>query len=119
MSQQTDLIHELVAHFNRGERIAVERYFTPAFELDDPGSGARRSGHAGASAMCEALAAFGEGVQIEVLHLLEQDDHVAVRLRVTWAGANQGSAAMIGIYRFEGGRIAEDWGVSTRAPWRR
>ena len=108
MSQQTELMHELIARFNRGESI----------ELDDPGSGARRSGHDGARAMCEAMAAVGEHVQLEVLHMLEQADHVAVRYLATWRGPNPGAAAMIGIYRFVDGRIARDWGVSTRAPWR-
>jgi predicted SnoaL-like aldol condensation-catalyzing enzyme len=119
VSQQTALLHELIERFNRGESIEVERYFTPDFELDDPGAGVNRSGHAGARAMCEALAAIGEHVQLQVLHMLEQVDHVAVRYLATWQGPNAGSAAMIGIYRFADGRIAQDWGVSTRSPWRR
>lgn len=118
MSQQTELMRELIARFNRGESIEVERYFTPDFELDDPGAGVSRSGHAGARAMCDALAAIGENVQLQILHMIEEADHVAVRYLATWQGPNAGSAAMIGMYRFVDGRIARDWGVSTRAPWR-
>jgi predicted SnoaL-like aldol condensation-catalyzing enzyme len=34
-------------------------------------------------------------------------------------GPQPGAAAMIAFYRFVDGRIAEDWGVSTRTPWQR
>ena len=52
----------------------MERYFTPDFELDDPSWGARRSGLEGARAMCDALRAVGENVQLEILHIIEQGD---------------------------------------------
>lgn len=119
MSQNTELMHELIARFNRGETIEVERYFTPDFELDDPAWGARRSGLEGARAMCEALRAIGENVQLEVLHMIEQGDLVAIRYLGTWQGPQAGSASMIAFYRFVDGKIAEDWGVSTRSPWQR
>jgi predicted SnoaL-like aldol condensation-catalyzing enzyme len=119
MSRQTDLLREIIERFNRGETLEVERYFTPDFELDDPAFGVRRSGIEGARAMCEAMAAVGENVQLKILHMIEQDDHVAVRFLGTWQGVQPGSAAMIAFYRFVDGRIAEDWGISTRAPWQR
>jgi predicted SnoaL-like aldol condensation-catalyzing enzyme len=119
MSTQTDLLRELTARFNERKPIEIERYFTPDFELDDPGSGARRSGHDGARAMANALAGLGESVRIEILHMIEQDDCVAVRYAVRSEGADPRIGAMIAFYRFVDGRIAEDWGVSTPAPWRR
>ena len=119
MSRQTEVMRELIAKFNRGETIDVERYFTPDFELDDPSVGVRRSGHAGARAMGEALAAIGENVQLKILHMIAQDYCVAVRYLMTWEGDNAGSGASIAFYRFVDGRIAEDWGVGTRVPWQR
>lgn len=119
MSEQTALLRELVACFNRAEPLEIERYFAPEFELDDPGTGVRRSGIEGARAMCEALRAIGENVQLKILHMIEQDDYVAVRYLGTWQGPQPGSAAMMALYHFVNGRIAEDWGVSARAPWQK
>jgi predicted SnoaL-like aldol condensation-catalyzing enzyme len=119
MSQKTELISELVAVFNRREPIDVELYFTPDFELDDPGAGVQRSGHEGARAMIEAIAAIGEQIQLQILHMIEQDDYLAVRYLASWQGAQPGSAAMLAFYRFVDGRIADDWGVSSRSPWKR
>lgn len=120
MSIQTDVLRELLARFNAGEPIEVERYFTPDFELDDPGSGARRSGHDGARAMGQAVSALGPPVKLEIMHMIEQGDLVAVRYAVVGEGPTPpGIGAMIGFYRFVDGKIAEDWGISTRSPWRR
>lgn len=119
MSVQTDVLHTLVATFNEGAPIEVERFFTPDFQLDDPGAGAWRTGHDGARDMANALAAWGPNTRLEILHMIEQDDYVAVRYRATSDGPGNTAAAMIAFYRFVDGRIAEDWGVSTRAPWRR
>lgn len=119
MSRQTEVMRELIDGFNRGQPLDVERYFTPDFELDDPSAGVRRSGHAGARAMADALAAIGKNMKLEILHMIEQDDYVAVRYLATWEGANPGASAMIAFYRFVDGRIAEDWGVGTRVPWQR
>lgn len=117
MSDQTDVLHELIRCFNAREPIDIARYFTPDFELDDPGSGARRSGHAGARDMAEAVAKLGHEVKLEILHMIEQGDYVAVRYAVTSRGAEP--RAMMGLYRFVDARIAEDWGISTHSPWRR
>jgi hypothetical protein len=81
------VLRELVARLNEREPIEIERYFTPDFELDDPGSGARRSGHDGARAMANALAELGESVRLEIVHMIEQEDCVAVRYAVRSEGA--------------------------------
>jgi len=119
MARNADVLRELIALFNRGESVDVARYFTPDFELDDPAFGVGRSGHEGALAMWHAMAAVGENVQLEILHVVEDDDYLAVRYHAHWQGQQPGVAAMIAMYRFVDGRIAEDWGVSTRAAWRR
>src|ERR1700742_3656711 len=83
MSAQTDALREVIRCFNEREPVDIPRYFTPDFELDDPGSGARRSGHDGVRDMSNALANLGPGVKLEILHMLEQGDYVAVRYTVT------------------------------------
>ena len=50
--------------------------------------------------------------------MVEEGDRVAVRwqLTATYDGKPFQSSIMA-IYRFEEGRIAEDWGVAVRTPW--
>jgi predicted SnoaL-like aldol condensation-catalyzing enzyme len=110
-----ELLRELVARFNARESIEVERYFAPKFQLRQPG-GRDRAGLAGAQDMIDALHALGERVHLRILAMVEQDDHLAVRWQVE--GLPDGAAAaMMGIYRFEAGRIVEDWGLVAGAPW--
>ena len=66
--------------------------------------------------MIDALHALGEHAPLEILAIVEQDDHVAVRWQVT--GMPGGAAsAMMAMYRFEAGRIVDDWGIAVAAPW--
>jgi ketosteroid isomerase-like protein len=50
--------------------------------------------------------------------LIEEGDRAAVRwqLTATYEGGPFEQSIMA-IYRFENGRIAEDWGISIRARW--
>jgi ketosteroid isomerase-like protein len=50
--------------------------------------------------------------------MIEEGDRVAVRwqLTATYEGGPFEQSIMA-IYRFENGRIAEDWGISIRALW--
>jgi hypothetical protein len=50
--------------------------------------------------------------------MLEEGDRVAVRwhLSATY-NVEPLRLAMLAICRFEGGRIAEDWGIPIRADW--
>jgi len=115
MSAHTEILRELVARFNQRQPIEVERYFAPTFRLAQP-NGAHREGLAGARAMVDALCALGEHVRLEILAMVEQDDLVAVRWQVT--GMSGGAAsAMMAMYRFEAGRIVDDWGIAVAAPW--
>jgi len=51
--------------------------------------------------------------------MIEEGDRVAVRwqLTATYEG-RPFEQSIMAIYRFENGRIAEDWGISIRALWR-
>lgn len=120
MSAQTDLLRMLTRMFNERAEIDVERYFTPDFELDQAGAGASRSGLAGARDMVNALYALDPGIQLEILATIEEGDCVAVRWQVTSTESPDFRGAMLAMYRFVAGRIAEDWGVGARpAAWRR
>ena len=116
MSTHCDLLRELVDRFNRRQPIDVTRYFTPSFRLNQPG-GRDRAGLSGAQEMIDAMYALGEQVQLNMLAAVEQGDHVAVRWQ--FDGMRDGvSSAGIAMYRFEAGRIADDWGVAAGMPWR-
>ena len=57
-------------------------------------------------------------IKLEILDMIEEGDRVAVRwqLTATYEGTPFEQSIMA-IYRFEKGRIAEDWGISIRALW--
>jgi predicted ester cyclase len=57
-------------------------------------------------------------VNLKILDMVEEDDRVAVRSQLT-ATYNGGpfERSLMAIYRFEKGRIAEDWGISIRELW--
>ena len=57
-------------------------------------------------------------INVEILDMIEEGDRVAVRWQLT-ATCDDGKPyeqSIMAIYRFENGRIAEDWGVSSRHP---
>jgi predicted SnoaL-like aldol condensation-catalyzing enzyme len=49
--------------------------------------------------------------KVEILDMIEQGDRVAVRWQVTATADNRNpyEGSCVAIYRFENGRIAEDW----------
>ena len=56
---------------------------------------------------------------MEILDIIEEGDRVAVRWQLT-ATYNDGKPyerSIMAIYRFENGRIAEDWGVASPTLW--
>jgi len=80
------------------------------------GAGVTLTGHAGAKTMIDDILSLAPDVQI--LDTVETADRVAVRWRVTGTGTSGSfDVAMIAIYRFADGRIAEDWGVWSGKPW--
>ena len=119
MSSQTEVIRQLAASVARREPIDISRVFSEDFRLDDPGSNIVRHGHDGARHMMQGIMAVAPDVQLEILDTVEQGDRVTVRWRVTGTrDATRFSAAVLAIYRFVDGRIAEDWGISSKHPWR-
>ena len=57
-------------------------------------------------------------IKLEILDMIEEDDRVAVRWQLTATYNGQPfEQSIMAIYRFESGRIAEDWGISSQALW--
>jgi ketosteroid isomerase-like protein len=96
----------------------VAEWFTEDFKLYDPSIGGFRYGHNGARDMLRALAEHVPNARIDVLDMVEEGDKVAVRW--LFSGQKDGEPAYlsaVAIYRFEGDRIAEDWGIAATAQW--
>lgn len=112
------VLSRLAQMLSRREPIDVTEFFTREFRLHDPNAPQIAAGHAGAREMIEGLLGWSQDMRIEIVDSLEQEDRIAIRWRLT--GSDNGArkeAAIMAIYRFEGERIAEDWGMGARAPW--
>lgn len=118
MSQQKDRLRELAAAHNSGAPDRISDWFTADFRLHEPGGPPTAIGYEGAAQMRARVRALTPPLHVEILDMVEEGDRVAVRwqLTATYDGRPFRSSIMA-IYRFEDGRIAEDWGVSVRAPW--
>ncbi len=96
----------------------VAEWFTEDFRLHEPGFDIP-NGPAGAEVMLQTFLKLGPAMKVEVLDVIEAGDRAAVRW--LFSGESDGEAVAIpciAMYRFVGGRVAEDWGItSTRGPW--
>jgi predicted SnoaL-like aldol condensation-catalyzing enzyme len=118
MATKAGLLEELAELINQRRPVSIARYFNEEFRLDDAGAGVVLTGHAGAKTMIDDILALAPDVRFQILDTVESVDRVAVRWRVTGTRATGSfDVAMIAIYRFAHGRIAEDWGVWSGKPW--
>jgi len=91
---------------------AYGNYISPTFRHHNPYfAGDTESLKKG---MAEAAAKF-PGTTIEVQHIFEEGDLVAVHSRVQH-GPDEPEISVVHIFRFEGDRIAELWDVGQAAP---
>jgi ketosteroid isomerase-like protein len=118
MSQQKDLMREMAAAHNSGAPDRISEWFTEDFRLHEPGAPPSAVGYEGASQMRARFRTLTPPIRLEILDMIEEGDRVAVRwqLTATYEGEPFEQSVMA-IYRFEQGRIAEDWGIATRASW--
>jgi len=123
MSQQKDLLREIAAATSSGASDRISDWFTEDFRLHEPGKPALRVGHEGARQMREAGRQIRAGlktpIKVEILDMIEEGDRVAVRwqLSATYDDDKPYERSIMAIYRFENGRIAEDWGISIPELW--
>src|SRR5258706_14463067 len=91
---------------------AYANYISPTFRHHNPYfAGDAESLKKG---MAEAAAKFPD-TTLEVQHVLEEGDLVAVHSRVQH-GAETPEIAVVHLFRFEGGLIAELWDIGIEAP---
>ena len=123
MSRQTDLLREIAAAMSSGAPDRISNWFTEDFRLHEPGKPALPVGPEGARQMMEAgrqnrmRAGIRTPAKVEILDMIEEGDRVAVRWQVTPRNDNPYEGSCVAIYRFENGRIAEDWGIVAPALW--
>ena len=118
MPTNVELLGEVAELLNHRLPLPIERYFTEDFRLDDAGAGMMLTGHAGAKAMIDHILALAPDVHYQIRDTVAAADRVAVRWRVTGTRrTGLFDVAMMAIYRFVNGRIAEDWGVWSGKPW--
>jgi hypothetical protein len=118
MSRQKAVLLEIADARSSGGDHRKEAWFTEDFRLHDPGFPNWPCGHVGASAMLAQNVSLGPTTKFEALGMLEEDNRVAVRWRLM--GTQEGKIfdrAIMSMYRFENGRIAEDWGISSQGGW--
>jgi predicted ester cyclase len=118
MSQKKDLLREIAAAINAGSAYRISEWFTENFRLHQPAAPSLPIGHAGASQMLARSRMLVPPINFEILDMVEEGDRVAVRwqLTATYDG-KPFEESIIAIYRFEQGRIAEDWGIPIRSRW--
>jgi ketosteroid isomerase-like protein len=113
-----DFFLRLARLMSAGDVGDVAEWFTEDFKLHDPSFGGFRSGHDGARDMLRSLAELVPEARVDVLDMVEEGDKVAVRL--LFSGRKDGAPvylSAVAIYRFDGDRIAEDWGIAAKADW--
>jgi predicted SnoaL-like aldol condensation-catalyzing enzyme len=120
MSRQKDLLRDIAAAtFQGGAADHISDWFTEDFRLHEPGKPALPVGHEGASQMRSFLRTLKPPINVEILDMIEEGDRVAVRWQVitTSYDGQPSERSIMAIYRFENGRIAEDWGLAIPALW--
>jgi ketosteroid isomerase-like protein len=121
MSQQKDLLREIAAATSSGAPDRISDWFTEDFRLHEPGRPALPVGHEGARQM-RALGRRSKPrspINVEALDMIEEGDRVAVRWQITGTDddGKPFERSIMSIYRFENGRIAEDWGMAIPTGW--
>ena len=117
MSQQKDLLRDMAAAYNAGAPGRIDEWFTEDFRLHEPGAPPVAVGHEGVAEM-RARLVLAPPIKLEILDMVEEGDRVAVRWqRTATYNGEPFEQSIMAIYRFEKGRIAEDWGLATRALW--
>ena len=118
MSSKKAVLMQIAEAMSVGDIDHIPDWFTENFALHDPSFGGFRSGHEGARDMLRSLAEHVPSAGVDALDMVEEGDKVAVRW--FFSGKKDGRPvylSAVAIYRFEGKRIAEDWGIAAKAEW--
>jgi ketosteroid isomerase-like protein len=113
-----DFFLRIAQSMSTGDIDHVAEWFTEDFKLHDPSIGGFRAGHDGARDMLRSLAEQVPSARIDVLDMVEEGNKVAVLW--LFSGKKDGRPVhmpVVAIYRFEGDRLAEDWGIAAKSEW--
>ncbi len=118
MSRRAEFFHAIAETVRANRPCPIAEWFTEDFRLHDPNLPDWPTGHAGATKMMDLFRALGGPIAFEAIDIIEDGDRAAVRWRLSATRDGEPLiSSIIAIYRFEGGRIAEDWGVAIRREW--
>jgi predicted SnoaL-like aldol condensation-catalyzing enzyme len=95
---------------------AIRALFTEDFRLHVPNEPAWPSGHEGAILMFTRMRGRFPHLDLIAEDMFGGGDRICVRWRYRNRVGEPFEAVGVSIYRFEGGRIAEDWGVDVHLP---
>src|SRR6516225_4601571 len=122
MSQQKDLLWEIAVATSSGASDRISDWFTEDFRLHEPGKPALPVGHEGSRQMWEAGRQTGE-IKDAYKSRNPRYDRGGRSISMRWQltatdyDGKPYERSIMAIYRFENGRIAEDWGSSIPALW--
>lgn len=118
MSRQKAVLHEIAEAIRTGGAFHIAAWFTEDFRLREPTKPDWPTGHAGISKLLKQFRTLTPPIRFASLDMVEEGDRVAVRWALSAAyNGDPVHFAMMAIYRFEDGRIAEDWGIPIRGEW--
>ncbi|WP_369721240.1 MULTISPECIES: ester cyclase [unclassified Bradyrhizobium] len=118
MSQQKELLREIARAINENEPFRVEEWFTEDFRLIEPTKPNWPLGREGASKLLALFRTLTPPLKFVALDMVEEADRVAVRWQLF--ATHQGEPlrlASMAMYRFDCGKIAEDWGIPIPGEW--
>jgi ketosteroid isomerase-like protein len=119
MSQQKDPLWEIAAATSSDAPDRISDWFTEDFRLHEPSKPALLVGHEGLAKCGQMRAGLRTPIKVEILDMIEEGDRVAVRWQLTATDydGKPYERSIMAIYRFENGRIAEDWGIASPTLW--
>lgn len=118
MSKQKDVLLRIAEAIRSGGAYRIAEWFTEDFRLYEPTKPNWPTGHEGISKLLEQFRTLTPPIRFEPLDMVEEGNRVAVRWVLSSTDKDEPvHFAMMAIYRFEDGRIAEDWGVSIGGEW--
>ncbi|AEY85459.1 putative integron gene cassette protein [Streptomyces hygroscopicus subsp. jinggangensis 5008] len=105
MSNNTDVARKAMYElFNNRDLAAVDRYFAEDYIQHNPGV------PAGLDGLRSIVPNLAVKFEYEMIRTFEDDDHVIAMSRIKGFYPDE-DAAVVDIFRFENGRIAEHWDV--------
>ena len=114
--RQKAVLRRFSAFLRNPDADSICELFTEDFRLHAPNEPNWPRGHEGAVRMFTQMHERFPHLDVIAEDMFGEDDRICVRWRYRNSVGDSFEAVGISIYRFEGGRIAEDWGVDYKLP---